>query len=194
MTIWLITPLAYFAHVSALAKGNIVYPVIVNEKGDGSTRAKLVLSPTHSLEMEDVSLFGDTYIQRIEINGTAVDLLLDSAFLQNNMYQCRQNMATYTVDYVGGSMYVEGLVNTTHAIVPIKHRTKHASRIPHKIYSIHKNHSGTFSKTTEADFVKNANTRRLGRQRKRHLRNNTIATTRYRPEERGKYPFSSMHS
>ncbi|XP_077546232.1 uncharacterized protein LOC144158918 [Haemaphysalis longicornis] len=138
--------------------------------------------------MERVSLFKDTYIQRMEINGTVMDLLLDSSILQKNMYECRQNIATYTVNILGGSMYVEGVVNTTHAIRPIKHRTKRSRRIPHKIFNIDKYVSGTDTKQIEAEFFESARIRRLRRHRKKLIRNGTVAPQRHRPEERGSPP------
>ncbi|XP_077547745.1 uncharacterized protein LOC144159993 [Haemaphysalis longicornis] len=136
MKIWWRTLLAYVAHVTVGLNGTIVYPVIIHERSEGGTKAKLAITPTHSLEMNQVSIFGDTYITQMEINGTAVDLLLDSAVLQRNMYECSQNMATYTVHFLAGKIHVEGVVNTTHAIRPITHTRKWMIRVPHKVFKI----------------------------------------------------------
>lgn len=116
--------------------GTFVYPAIIEGREYSGARKMLAITASHILQMEEVSIFAETFKTKIQENEPDGNDSLNASVLQRNMYQCTKTKATYTISFYKGGLLVQGIVNSTHAIKPSRRTTEDSSAVPHDLFSI----------------------------------------------------------
>ncbi|XP_040062646.1 venom metalloproteinase antarease-like TtrivMP_A [Ixodes scapularis] len=118
----------------ATAHAGVVYPVLI-ESRSGNSRGAVQLSKDYVIDLEVSSVLGDSLFFSEAEDGEVNHELMDTTDIRNSVYENSEHKASFTITETVGGIEMEGYLNFTHGIEPLRIHDK-SGRIPHRIFPL----------------------------------------------------------